>query len=155
MFFTTNDNKKVYLHPQASHSHRPELNEEVLSKINIGDNTFIKEVVDLGRVIGKDHLVETTEEDKIVLLDRGRGYPSRMVIGRDPENTTKATVIIAKCGPEDGEEWDDKYVLITLFEGEPGEPEPYGRNENNQNAIEFWKTHALVPTEEEKIRLSL
>ena len=88
-------------------------------------------------------------------LDRhDSGYESRMVLGREPEDTSKATTIIAKCGPEDGEEWNGKYVLVTLFEGDPGMPEPYGRNENNQEAIEFWKNHALVPTDDEMKKIN-
>ena len=149
-YYVTKDNIKIFIHPEASHSHRCDLDEEAISKITIGGRPFIRETIDLGRVVGKDHLIETNEQDKIVYLERSnRGYKSRMVLDRQAKDTSLVTAIIAKCGDEDGPEWTGKYVLITLFEGDPGQPEPYGRNAGNTEAIEFWRNHALVPTPEE------
>lgn len=46
---------EVFSHPEG-HSHRPDLNAEVISKIELPtDRTFVRTTVDLGRVIGKDH----------------------------------------------------------------------------------------------------
>ena len=152
-FYVSKDGVNIYIHPEASHIHRPDLASEVISKIKIGDEVFLRETVDLGRVIGVDHLVTTTsaDEDSIVHFERrpGSGYKSRMVLKRNPKETSKITAVIAKCDDNDGTAWSGKYVVITLFEGEPGMPEPYGRNENNRECVEFWKTHALVPTEDE------
>jgi len=147
-YYLSNDNIKIYNINGVSHSHRMDLNEEVISNINIGNRSFIRETISLEREIGFDHLVETTEEDEIVLLDRGRGYPSRMVPGRKAEPTQKVFIVIAKGGPEDGE-YNGEYILVTLFEGDPGMPEPYGRYEGNQDCINFWANHALVPTKDE------
>lgn len=76
-------------------------------------------------------------------------FKSRMVKNREAEPTSLASVIVAKCDDNDGPEWAGKYVIITLFEGDPGMAEPYGRYENDEACINFWKTHALVPEEEQ------
>lgn len=144
---TTTDGVAVYNHPEG-HSHRPDLDEEVISKITIGDRPFVVETITLNRVIGVDHLVRTDANDIIIRYKRGnRPYYSRMVMNRTPEPTDKVTVILCKCGAEDGE-LEGKYALVTLYEGQAGSPEPYGRNDN-QESREFWANHALVPTEEE------
>ena len=139
----TADGEAVYYHPMASHSHRPELDGEVLGKIAINGGSFCRSTVNLHRIIGVDHLVETGEDDEIVYFCRGnREYYSRMVVGRKAEPTTKVTVIVARCTVDDGHDWDGKFVLVTLFEGDPGMPE----NSNSPEAEKFWMGHALVPT---------
>lgn len=72
-----------------------------------------------------------------------------MVLDKAPEPTKKVTLVVAKCDKEDGPEWEGKYVLITMFAGDPGKLEPFGRNLGDQECIKFWETHALVPTKEE------
>lgn len=145
----TADGIAVFTHPSESHSHRPDLDAEAVSKISVNGRPFVVETVDLGRVIGVDHLVPVTEEDEIVLYKRGRRpYESRMVLGLEPVETSQVTVIICRAGAEDGPEWDGKYVLVTLFEGQAGRPEPYGNDDVPENR-EFWARHALVPTDEE------
>ena len=147
---TTADGIDVYLHPQASHSHRPDLDVETIEKVRVDGRPFVRETVDLGRVIGVDHLVETTDADVVISARReNNDHPSNMVLGRKPIPTSKVSVVLCKCGPEDGEDWNGKYVLITLFEGDLGMPEPVGRNAEDKDCVAFWKTHALVPTEEE------
>ena len=81
----------------------------------------------------------------------GRSQESVFALNREGEDTDKATVVIAKGGPEDGE-LDGKLVLVTLFEGDPGMPEPYGRNDNEE-CRKFWDTHALVPTTRERLEM--
>lgn len=142
---TTADGETVYYHPQASHSHRPELDSEAISHINSGSRGFIRETVNLGYEIGFDHLVEVDDDADIVYFDRGRGYYSRMVLNVDPEPTSNVTLVIARCGEEDGQEWAGKLCLITLFEGQAGFPE----NDNSPEADDFWMKHALVPTDAE------
>ena len=149
MILTTADGIEIFHHPTESHSHRPDLDAEAVSRVSIDGRFFVCETVDFSRTIGFDHLVETTDADEIVLYKRGsRSYESRMVPGRKAEPTSQVTAIICKCGPEDGEEWDGKYVLITLFEGDPGRPEPFGKDDVPENRA-FWARHALVPTDEE------
>ena len=141
---TSEDGIRVYYHPEG-HSHRADLNKEVISKITIADRPFVRETVSLGRTIGVDHLVSTTEDDKVVLWTRpGRKSPSRMVLNRQAADTDRVTVIIAKCGEEDGD-LSGKYALVTLFEGEPGMPE----RDDDPECREFWTKYALVPTDEE------
>lgn len=137
----------VYNHPEG-HSHRPDLDAEVISKVTIGNRPFVVETVTLDRVIGVDHLVETTSDDIIIRYKRGnRSNYSRMVLNRIPDPTNKVTVILCKCGQEDGE-LEGKYAIVTLYEGQAGNPEPYGKNDTIENR-RFWRAHALVPTQSE------
>lgn len=141
---TSKDGIWVYYHPEG-HSHRADLNKEAISKITIADRPFVRETVSIGRVIGVDHLVTINEDDKVVLWTRpGRKSPSKMVLNRTAEDTDRVTVIIAKCGEEDGD-LAGKYALVTLFEGAPGMPE----RDDDQECQKFWANHALVPTDEE------
>jgi len=153
-------NGKLVFSCDESHSHRPDLDKEVISKIEIpSDTTFVRTTIDLGRVIGKDHLVKTDENDTIVWLQRGnRPGKSRMVL-KPAEDTSFVTVILALCAEKEEGNPDVtmlKWILVTLFEGQPGEREPFdrafvdGKNpEGLKKAEEFWTNHALVPTEEE------
>lgn len=150
MVCKTKDGIEVHEIDGVSHSHRTDLNEEALGMIEIGDRGFVRDVISFDRIIGRDHLVETKNEDEIVRMSRnGNEYETRFVMNKEAEPTDKATVIIAKGGPEDGD-LEGKYILVTLFEGDPGMPEPYGRNEGDPACISFWETHALVPTPEQR-----
>ena len=64
--YSSKNGVKVFIHPEVSCSHRPDLDKEVISKINIDGCSFIRETINLGRVIGKDYLVETEDTDEIV-----------------------------------------------------------------------------------------
>lgn len=151
--YMTGDGIEVFSVEGASHSHREDLNSEVISKLTAGDRPFIRETVSLGRNIGKDHLVERRDDDEIYFHSRnGNEHKSVFALNREAEDTDKATVVIAKGGPEDGE-LEGKMVLITLFEGDPGMPEPYGRNDTEECRA-FWETHALVPTEKERLEIA-
>ena len=151
---TTNNGIKFYNHPVASHSHRPDLDAEVISRITIKEGqTFLRETVDLGRVIGVDHLVKTDDHDHCVKMVRGnRPGATRFVLGREAEPTTKVTIVA--CIDRDPGETQGLWCLVTLFEGEPGEREPWDSSlkteEAKAKAEAFWKNHALVPTEEEQ-----
>lgn len=150
MVYKTKDGIEVYVIDGVSHSHRDDLNEETLKMVEIGDRGFVRDVISLGRTIGVDHLVETKDGDEIARMSRnGNEYETRFVMNKEAEPTDKATVIIAKGGPEDGD-LEGKYILVTLFEGDPGMPEPYGRNEGDSACISFWENHALVPTPEQR-----
>ena len=150
MVYKTKDGIEVHEIKGVSHSHRTDLNEEALGMIKIGDRGFVRDVISLGRTIGVDHLVETKDGDESARMSRnGNEDETRFVMNKEAEPTDKATVIIAKGGPEDGD-LEGKYILVTLFEGDPGMPEPYGRNEGNPDCISFWESHALVPTPEQR-----
>jgi len=144
----------VFAHPEG-HSHRPDLDAEVISKINLPeDNTFFRTTVDLGRVIGKDHLVETKPNDTIVYLQRGnRPGKSRMVL-KEANDTSLITAIFCVARKEEGTpaELVGKWILVTLFEGKPGEKEPFDRSfadgkdpEGLKKSNEFWEKYALSP----------
>lgn len=150
MVYKTKDGIEVHEIRGVSHSHRTDLNEEALGMIEIGGRGFVRDVISFDRIIGHDHLVETKDGDEIARMSRnGNEYETRFVMNKEAEPTDKATVIIAKGGPEDGD-LEGKYILVTLFEGDPGMPEPYGRNEGNPDCISFWENHALVPTPEQR-----
>lgn len=159
---TTANGVEVYAHP-AGHPHRPELLVETIGKIVLSeDKTFHRETVNLGRIIGKDHLVKTTDEDYIVYLRRGnRAGETRMVI-KEAADTSFVTIVlcVARKDKETPDELVGKWVVATLFEGQPGEREPWDNSfidkdvdKNVMNAYlkaeAFWATNALVPTEEE------
>ena len=153
---------EVYSHP-AGHPHRPDLLVETINKITLEKSkTFHRETVDLGRTIGKDHLVETTDEDHIVYLRRGnRPGETRMVI-KEASDTSFVTIIlcVASKDNETPDELVGKWVVVTLFEGQPGKREPWdnafvdadidiGVAAEKERAESFWAAHALVPTEDE------
>ena len=151
--YMTKDGVEVVVADGVSHSHRDDLNEEVISKLVAGDQPFIRETISPGRIIGKDHLVERGDDDDLYFHSRnGNEHKSVFALNREAVDTDKATVVIAKGGPEDGE-LEGKMVLVTLFEGDPGMPEPYGRNDTEECRA-FWETHALVPTEKERLEIA-
>lgn len=148
------------------HYHRPELHVEALKKIELpADGEFVKAIIDMKKVIGVDHLVKTTPEDEIIYLKRdNRPGFSRMVLNRKADETQFVTAIL--CINNDPTDHDflpgteGKWVLVTLFEGDPGEKEPWDRafaksDENPEvakalaKAWAFWATHALIPTPKE------
>lgn len=146
---------EVFLCPE-SHPHRTDLLGEVISKITLPtDQTFFRTTIDLGRVIGFDHLVEADEDhNKIVRIVRGnRTGWSPMVIDVEPKETSKVTIIL--CVATDPKWYAGKWVVVTLFEGEPGLPEPWDKKcqanpDLKKESMEFWRHHALVPANEEE-----
>lgn len=150
----TKDGITIYQHATASHSHRPDLDAEAISKIEINNRGFIRETIDMGRIIGVDHLVEVGTQEVCAYLRRGnRPGESKMVLTKEAQPTSFVTIII--CQDRDPGETQGKYCLVTLFEGQPGEREPFDTNiQNNPEALkasqDFWAHHALVPTNEER-----
>ena len=158
---TSKNGIEVFLHPE-SHSHRPDLNTEAISKITLPEGTFHRETVDMGRIIGKDHLVEIEPDSITFYWKRGnRSGASHMVL-QDADDTKYVTVILCVCRKEEGtpSELIGKWILITLFEGCPGKQEPFDKEFENKaedekvaeayrDSVNFWETHALVPTEKE------
>lgn len=150
---TSKNGINFYKHQVASHSHRPDLDAEVISHLDVKEGqTFLRETVDLGRIVGVDHLVKTTQDDHCTYMVRGnRAGATRFVLDREAEPTTKVTIVA--CVDRDPGETQGLWCLVTLFEGEPGEREPWDASlkteEAKAKAKSFWRNHALVPTEEE------
>lgn len=101
---------------------------------------FWMETVDLGRPIGVDACVETTERDDVRYECRpGRTTKSRMVYGRKPAPTSLLTIGI--CTDDDG--------LDTVFTAFPGLKapkeltDPSLKEAERKEAEAFWSTHAL------------
>lgn len=156
LYGISKNNIEIFAHPD-SHPHREDLISEVLSLITLPeDNTFFRATVDLGHIIGKDHLVKTYPGDNIVYLRRGnRAGESRMVL-KEAADTSFVTIICCVCSKDETtpDELVGKWVIVTLFEGQPGEREPWDRACQNNPELkakseEFWANHALVPTEDE------
>jgi hypothetical protein len=149
VYGTSRNGIKVYKHPEG-HPHPKLLGllEEAISMIDLPeDNTFCEGVADIGVVIGRDHLVETDDDDEIVFLQRGdRPGFSRMVLNKEAPLTSFVTVIM--CVAHDPDEFAGKWCVLTAYEGKPGHKEPFDSRATAQD-IEFWKNHALVPTKEE------
>lgn len=146
----TADGIEIYMHPQISKSDRPDLDVETIERTRIDGRPYVRETVDLGRTVGFERIVETNDSDVAIYARRGSNfYPSDVVLGRKPIPTSKVSIALRRLGPESGEEWNGKYVLIALFEGTSVMPEPIGRNAKDAECVAFWKTHAIVPTEEE------
>lgn len=97
--------------------------------------------VDLGRIIGTDNCVETTDSDDVKMMYRkGRDGKTPIVFGREAEETTSLTVGI--CTDEDSLE-----TIFTAFTGKIAPKEPWDPRINPEEKAEsenFWKHHALV-----------
>jgi len=142
---------------EEAHPHRLDIAGEAIAKMVVPvapadpsdrNQTRICETLDLGRVIGKNHLVEVDDNDLTFMWDRGRGYESHMALKETEDETRITTVLFWDAG-------NTRWVLWTNFEGVEGLPEPgsdrYNKGSDEFKALcrEFWRTHALVPTEEE------
>lgn len=151
----------VYQHP-TSHVHIDKtLVTEVISKLTI-EGGYHFETVDMGRVIGNDHLIETSENTPVFYAVRPYSYePLKLRNGesRMTWNNAKPTpyITIGLCVDTDPDELQGKWCIFTVFEGKPGEKEPWdrafedGKNpEGLKKAEEFWANHALSCTEQER-----
>lgn len=126
-------------HMLAHASVTEKLLREAVSRIDY-TSTFWMNEIDMGRVIGKDACVETTGVDDVRFEFRvGRKILSRVVYGREPEDTTILTVGL--CTDDDG--------LVTVFTAFPGKKapkelfDPYLTEKEKQEAEAFWACHAL------------
>lgn len=129
------ENEHMLAHPSVT----DEILAEALTKVEYAP-PFWMGTVDIGRVIGTDACVETTDADDIRYECRpGREIKSRMVYGRKPESTTLLTIGI--CTDDDGIE-----TVFTAFPGlkAPKELEDPRLTESERAEAEaFWATHAL------------
>lgn len=129
---------------------------EAIEKIELDSNTtFARFAVKMGKVVGVNHLIATTESDIIKYARRGnRAGETRFVLNRaaEPTEVLNLVLCVATEAPFEG-----KWVLVTAFAGEQGEREPWDvslkTEEAKARAAAFWATHALVPTEAERVNL--
>lgn len=133
--FAIEDDQHMLAHP-VEEEHLVEAISRVELKPPFGFYT-----VDLGRVVGTTACVKTDDSDDIRMECRpGRDLPSRLVYGREPEETTLLTVGI--CTDDDGLE-----TVFTAFYGEQAPKElsdPRLSDEERPEAEAFWATHALI-----------
>ena len=139
---------EVVIDRPNSHNHLAgEFLREALGLVNSDDRDHLVETVDMGRVIGVSRCVQTTVRDTIVYAHRlGRNGPTRFVLGREPEPTTNATVVLKRDRTLLG-----TMILITARAGAHSEAEPWDPHhteESKEVSRRFWASHALVPVAE-------
>lgn len=110
-------------------------------------------VIEFGRVIGFNELVEVSENDEFYEAVRGdRPYTSRFVKYRFPETTTKLAIVWQRVN-------DNVIRVITAYFTNrdnsdcPDEPNNILRKHNNgkkismkqiEEALDFWSKHAFI-----------
>jgi len=124
------------------HAGVKELLPEVLSQVS-GDDQFVKQAVDLCRIVGLSNCVETTENDQIVFAQRvARSGLSRFALNRECEKTSQVTVVV-QFSPS-----DRCYVMATAYCGPLAELEPWSprvrKGKDRLKSYTFWGKHALV-----------
>jgi hypothetical protein len=106
------------------------------------EGTFLRQSVDLGRPVGYDSCVEVTNKDLVGHFFRnGRDGKTPIVFGRQPEPTTEGILGLCIDRP------DGKATAWGYFYGKDAPKEPWDprmRDEERQDAEQFWSTHALV-----------
>ena len=123
-----------------SHLHGPvkELLIEAFATIQAQDREVIIEEIDLGRIVGKRHCVETKPDDEIVFARRKhRKGLTRFVIGREPEECSSIVVILKR------DEYSDTYFCLSAYIGTHSEPEPWDAYATPESEA-FWQTHAMI-----------
>jgi hypothetical protein len=104
---------------------------------------FYLQEVEMGMVVGKSICVATSESDQIIFAKRlNRLGLTRFVENREPEESTKVSVILKKG--------DGYYILLSAFVGELTPPEPWDRYATSES-LSFWNSHALIWGYEELI----
>lgn len=115
---------------------------KLLSKTNIEGKPFLFVEGEANAVVGFNRLVETTKEDNTYWAPRPeRNFNSRLVTGREPEETKIITVGICK---------HREYGIYCIFTAFPGPKAPKELNDprltdaERPEAEAFWATHALI-----------
>lgn len=126
----------------AKPSHLPdhpgvkELLPEVLGLIDSDGVDFVA-TVNLERVVGLSHCVETQPGDCVVYRVRGeREWATRFVLDREPEPTSLVTVVLVEGA------WTG-YVLVSAWFGPVVPPEPEDPRATPESES-FWASHALT-----------
>jgi len=82
---------------------------------------------------------ETTSSDDIFYAKRkGKKGFSRFVRYREPQSTNTFTIVLRR--------FEIYFEIVAAYFGPPAPAEPWDRIAK-PNSFEFWKTHALIPTE--------
>ncbi len=111
---------------------------EALAWIESRDRNVIIEEIDLGRIVGKKHCIETTENDRIIFDQRpGRKGLTRFVLDREPEDCSSVSVILKL------DDHADIYICLSAYIGTRSEPEPWDAYATPESES-FWTNHALV-----------
>jgi hypothetical protein len=92
---------------------------------------------DMGRAIGHESIVETSEGDSIIYAQKLKDATyTRFVKNGKPEPTQHVTLILRKDA-------DDSYELIDTWIGRLTPPRP-GSEHENADSKTYWATHAYV-----------
>ena len=111
---------------------------EALAQIHSGQREDIVEETDLGRNVGDNIRVATSDNDEVVYAQRpNRQGLTRFVKNRKPEPCSTVTIIL-KRSP------DSNYVLVTAYIGTRAPAEPWDPKWATDESVPFWNTHALV-----------
>ncbi len=140
--------------PQKAEDHlraHPEVEElltEAVALVRLPrDSAFLSAEVELGRIVGRSGAVKTTPivpTDRTLFAQRvGRAKPTRVVVGKEGEETTKVVVLAFPARGEAG-----TYVLVTSWIGSLAPKEPWDpmikTPEEYQDCLQFWCSNALV-----------
>ena len=115
----------------------------LLPKIkDIKNGSFIKETVDLNRIIGKREVIELTGNEDIYYAQRkGRKTLTKFVSGVQAQDCSCITFVLSKIN-------DNKFKILTAYIGYMAEKEPLDpsiKNENEFNiAKEYWDKTAMI-----------
>jgi hypothetical protein len=140
----TKNNLSVYVDMESSHAithfaHHPKLIESVkkiIPTLEVNDDTF-RMNFDMGEIVGKTDLIETTDADEIVYAMRPlRQVYSRFVKNKKSIPTSWITIDLRKAA-------EKEYYLYTAFVGKLTPSFP-GGNYLPEHSKEFWSKHALV-----------
>lgn len=116
---------------------------EAFNLCDLSEDKIQKISVNLNRIIGKQTCVPITKDDQTIYkIRKGRKWPSKFVLNREPIDTSYITMVIKKT------KYDNIYRLITAYIGDKSEREEFDTNvtteEEMKRVHEFWNNHALV-----------
>jgi len=132
-----------------AHPDSEEFFEEAAALITLPtDKSFLKIHVDLGRIIGKAGCLECPRvglNDVITCAFRkGRPKPSRVILNTEGPDTSFFTIFAYAHN-----RYPNEYRIVTGYIGTVAPFEPTDKalkhgSKEEQEAMEFWSTHALV-----------
>lgn len=140
---TSSNGLIVYYDPVSSHAsthlsdtpHLLTMVREILQQIEVRDNILAKSF-DLGRIVGKQDLVETDKDDRIIYAKRrNRETYTRFCLSRQPIPSSVVTLII--------ERKNNIALLASAWIGPLAPPFPGDENEVPESR-QFWSRHALA-----------
>lgn len=128
------ENSHVATHPTVL-----PLLDEALSCVLSERRKVIEETLWFNRVVGETICVETSEQDEVLYAQRpNRDGLTRFVKNRQPNSCSCVTVSLFQAAE------GDKYILHTAYIGQKAPAEPWDEQRASDEAIAFWRSHALV-----------